>query len=91
MASSVGTGVDLSEDTKHLRIVGYLLGGRVNKGAFSIVHCGLEIKSGNVIAIKIINLNAVSRNFRDRFLPRELSNIKRFNHPSIIKVVVVLF
>jgi len=86
MASTNGTGLDLSEDIKHLRTVGYLLGGRVNKGAFSIVHCGLEMKSGNVVAIKIINLNAVSRNFRDRFLPRELSNIKRFNHPSIIKV-----
>lgn len=74
------------EDGAHLRKIGYLLGGRINSGAFSIVHCGLEVKSGDAVAIKVTDLKNVSGNFRRRFLPRELANIKRFNHPNIIKV-----
>jgi len=71
---------------KYLRNLGYLVGTKINSGSFSIIHYGIEIKSGNTVAIKIIDLENVSSNFRTRFLPRELTNIQKLNHPNIIKV-----
>ena len=73
-------------DSHFLRQMGYLLGGQINMGAFSTVHCGIQVSNADVVAIKIIDLKNVSLNFRTRFLPRELANLKRLNHPNIIKV-----
>jgi len=79
----------LPSESKFLRSQGFLLGDKINSGTFSIINCALRITDAEVVAVKIMDLRSSSLNFRKRFLPRELANIKRLDHPNIIKVSFV--
>ena len=71
-------------DLDLLKLKGYTIGKAINSGSFSVV-CKADLK-GKAIAVKIINLMKTSKDYKDKFLPRELYGLKKLEHPNIIKV-----
>lgn len=71
-------------DVDLLKKKGYTIGNALNSGSFSIV-CKAD-KSGQAVAVKIIDLNKTSIEVKKRFLPRELYTMNKLKHPNIIKI-----
>jgi len=75
-----------TSDLGFLREQGLLLGKLFNSGAFSELYHGIEIKSADVVAVKMMDLGLMNASFKARFLPREIENIRNLKHRNIIKV-----
>lgn len=61
----------------------------VGTGNYARVYRGLSA-AGKEVAIKSINLSKTSDNYRRKFLPRELTILRKINHPNIVKVFEIL-
>lgn len=46
----------------------------------------LRISDASKVAVKIIDLRTTTKDYRRRFLPREISNVASLHHPNIIRV-----
>lgn len=74
-----------SNDVKLLAIKGYTVGDPLNSGSFACV-CKATVK-GKAAAVKVIDLEKTSDDYRLKFLPRELYTMKKLSHPFVIQVL----
>lgn len=74
-----------SSDVKLLAIKGYTVGDPLNSGSFACV-CKATAK-GKAAAVKVIDLEKTSDDYRLKFLPRELYTMKKLSHPFVIQVL----
>jgi len=71
-------------DVKLLAIKGFTIGDALNSGSFACV-CKATYKSIPA-AVKVIDLEKTSDDYRLKFLPRELYTMKKLNHRYLIKI-----
>eukprot|EP01098_Paradermamoeba_levis_P003709 TRINITY_DN1659_c0_g1_i2.p1 TRINITY_DN1659_c0_g1~~TRINITY_DN1659_c0_g1_i2.p1 ORF type:complete len:354 (-),score=125.62 TRINITY_DN1659_c0_g1_i2:80-1141(-) len=63
----------------------YDFGKKLGSGAFSIVHEGINKKSGDRVAIKVVK-KAVLKGDDIITLKREVENLRKLDHPNILKL-----
>lgn len=56
-------------------------------GRYSKVITGHFVSNGTAVAIKMINTQKVTEEFRSKFLPREIECWKRLNHPHLVRIL----
>jgi serine kinase len=56
----------------------------IGKGSYSKVKEAFDLRESKLLAVKIIDCTQAPKDFRDRFLPRELKIWPTLNHPNII-------
>ncbi|KAK5984045.1 Testis-specific serine/threonine-protein kinase 4 [Trichostrongylus colubriformis] len=56
-------------------------------GRYSKVITGHFVSNGHAVAIKMINTQKVTEEFRSKFLPREIECWKRLNHPHLVRIL----
>ena len=75
----------LPNDVKLLAIKGYTVGDALNSGSFACV-CKATYKD-KPAAVKVIDLEKTSDDYRLKFLPRELYTIKKLKHRFLVRVI----
>ncbi|RWS07433.1 testis-specific serine/threonine-protein kinase 3-like protein [Dinothrombium tinctorium] len=68
---------------------GFTIGEKINFGSFAKVYKAKQIeKDGKekVIAVKVIDLDKTSTDYRQKFLPRELYTLRKVRHPSVVTI-----
>ena len=74
-----------SPEVKNLLLKkGFKIEERINFGSFSEVYKARQ--NGNKIAAKVIDLSKTSKEYRTKFLPRELYTLQKLRHPNIINI-----
>jgi len=68
---------------KIIQIGNWQLGERLGKGAFGTVYKGLDLRTGQFVAVKRIVKGAVD----GRTMMKEINFLKTFNHPNIVSYV----
>ena len=68
----------------------YKLGKTLGEGSFSKVKIGTNIKTGENVAIKIIDRGLVGGNKQEEQVQREITIMGRMNHPGLIRLHAVL-
>lgn len=76
----------LSDEEAELKKRGYSLGTSLGEGSYAKVKSAFAEKLKARVALKIIDRKRVPRDFREKFLPRELKIIAQVNHPNVIKM-----
>lgn len=87
---SSGKEVVMSDEEAELKKRGYCLGTYLGEGSYAKVKSAYSEKLQKRIAFKIINRKKVPRDFREKFLPRELKIIAIVDHPNVIKMYELL-
>lgn len=64
----------------------FLLGEELGRGAFGLVHKGIDLKSGDTVAIKQIALEGISSGSLQGVMG-EIELLKTLNHKNIVKYV----
>ncbi|KAK2167205.1 hypothetical protein LSH36_31g04036 [Paralvinella palmiformis] len=77
-------------DEEELSKRGYAVGSTIGEGTYAKVKRAKSEKLNKNIAIKIIDRRRAPGDFQFKFLPRELSVLKKVSHPNIIKVYEIL-
>ncbi|XP_031394603.1 CBL-interacting serine/threonine-protein kinase 9-like isoform X1 [Punica granatum] len=72
------------------RVGKYELGKTVGEGSFAKVKIAKNLESGDVFAIKILDLNHVLRHKMVEQIKREISTMKLIKHPNVIKIFEVM-
>ena len=72
-------------DTHKLANKGFVIGKPLNSGSFACVYTATF--NGEPAAVKVIDLEKTSEDYRLKFLPRELYTMKKFKHPHLIKIL----
>lgn len=78
---------ETSEDASMLKR--FKIAHLVGTGNYARVYRAYSL-AGKEVAVKSINLSKTSDNYRRKFLPRELTILKKVNHPSIVKIHEIL-
>ena len=65
---------------------GYKIEKMLNEGAFGQVYKGCNTKTGEEVAIKVMDLQAVGEKFKQKFLPRELTALVGIKHEHVIYI-----
>ncbi|PFX32489.1 testis-specific serine/threonine-protein kinase 3-like [Stylophora pistillata] len=74
-----------SEDTSMVLVpYGYVLGDSLGKGSYAVVKVAFSKKLRRQVAIKIIMKKKAPQDYITKFLPREITVMKRLKHPNII-------
>ncbi|NXG13898.1 TSSK6 kinase, partial [Grallaria varia] len=73
-------------EEKILGQLGYKLGHTLGEGSFSKVKAATSTKHKFPLAIKVVDRQRISRTVMHKFLPRELSIIRKVQHPNIVRV-----
>lgn len=73
-----------------VRIGNYYLGDTIGKGTFGKVKHAVHVKTGNRVAIKILNRQKIKSLDVAGKIRREIQNLKLFRHPHIIKLYQVI-
>lgn len=76
------------EEEEVLSRKGLTVGKRINYGSFSKVHKGTLY--GKDVAVKVIDLRLTSKEYKDKFLPRELEYLQKLRHPNIITIYKIV-
>ncbi|KAH7637751.1 testis-specific serine/threonine-protein kinase 4 [Dermatophagoides farinae] len=63
---------------------GYSVDKKLNEGAFGQVYKGSNTKTGELVAVKVMDLDKVGDKFKQKFLPRELAALIGIKHESVI-------
>jgi serine/threonine-protein kinase 11 len=64
----------------------YVLAGRLGRGSNGNVHLAIDCQTGRQVAAKAVHLDGA----RSLTLEREIRNMRRLNHPNIIRLLEVL-
>ncbi|RWR98965.1 Testis-specific serine/threonine-protein kinase 1-like protein [Dinothrombium tinctorium] len=67
-----------------LKKKGFTIGEKINFGSFSKVYRAKYNKKD--IAVKVIDLEKTSADYRNKFLPRELYTLRKLRHPNIVSI-----
>ncbi|XP_061858696.1 testis-specific serine/threonine-protein kinase 6-like [Colius striatus] len=70
--------------------LGYRLGQTLGEGSFSKVKAATSSKHKGPLAIKVLDRRQMSANIVYKFLPRELSIVRKIRHPNIVHVFDVI-
>ncbi|XP_014785365.1 testis-specific serine/threonine-protein kinase 2 [Octopus bimaculoides] len=87
--SKTGKASRFIEDSS-IEISGYKFGPTIGHGSYSKVKLGFSENERKKVAIKILDLNKIPAEFRDRFLPREIEIVQAVKHPNIANVFEIL-
>jgi serine kinase len=79
-----------SDDEAYLKKIGYTIGTTIGEGSYAKVKSAYSEKMQKRVAMKIINRKKAPKDFREKFLPRELKILKHINHPNCIKMFEVI-
>ncbi|PVD26798.1 hypothetical protein C0Q70_14477 [Pomacea canaliculata] len=79
-----------TDDEVYLKKLGYSLGTTIGEGSYAKVKSAYSEKLQKRVAMKIINRKKAPKDFREKFLPRELKVLKVVSHPNIIKLYEIL-
>ncbi|CAI9730873.1 testis-specific serine serine/threonine-protein kinase 1-like [Octopus vulgaris] len=74
------------DENEHLKKYGYTILSTLDEGSFAKVKEGYDENNKRKAAIKIIDERVVRKNFKVKFLPRELAIFPLLDHPNIIKL-----
>ncbi|KAM4775794.1 testis-specific serine/threonine-protein kinase 6 [Cyanocitta cristata] len=66
--------------------MGYRLGQTIGEGSFSKVKAATSNKYKGPLAIKVVDRQQASRAIAFKFLPREVSIMRKIQHPNIVRV-----
>ncbi|NXG91817.1 TSSK6 kinase, partial [Stercorarius parasiticus] len=66
--------------------LGYRLGHTLGEGTFSKVKAATSNKYKGPLAIKVVDRRRAPPAFKYKFLPRELSIVRKIRHPNIVRV-----
>ncbi|XP_078598734.1 testis-specific serine/threonine-protein kinase 3-like [Branchiostoma floridae x Branchiostoma japonicum] len=77
-------------DEDVLQKYGYRLGVTLGDGSYGCVKRAFSVRLEKDVAVKIINKRVASKDFLQRFLPRELAIVQRLQHPNIVKVYQII-
>lgn len=69
-----------------LNELGYKLGQTLGEGSFSKVKAATSTKHKDTLAIKVVDRRRAPPAFVYKFLPRELSILRRIRHPNIVHI-----
>lgn len=83
MRDAQETAID-AEVLKRYRIIAL-----IGTGNYGRVYKALT-NSNKELAVKAINFNKISDHYRQKFLPRELTILKRLSHPNICKIYEII-
>lgn len=89
-AESKGSKVTRFIEDSSIEISGYKFGPTIGHGSYSKVKLGFSENERKKVAIKIIDLNKIPAEFRDRFLPREIEIVQAVKHPNIANVFEII-
>ena len=73
-----------SDDEVYLKKLGYSIGSTIGEGSYAKVKSAFSEKLQKRVAMKIINKRSAPKNFKEKFLPRELKCMKSINHKGCI-------
>lgn len=86
-SSSKKEGIELDEKTKAVfERKGYRVTDKISEGAFGKVYKAKLISSGELSAVKVMDLDKMDKKVAEEFLPRELQIVAQLKHPSILNV-----
>ncbi|NXV73968.1 TSSK6 kinase, partial [Atlantisia rogersi] len=78
------------EGEKLLCELGYKLGPTLGEGRFSKVKAATSNKHKGPLAIKVVDWHRAPTAFVYKFLPRELSIVRKIRHPNIVRIVELI-
>eukprot|EP01117_Protostelium_nocturnum_P012923 TRINITY_DN4783_c0_g3_i1.p1 TRINITY_DN4783_c0_g3~~TRINITY_DN4783_c0_g3_i1.p1 ORF type:complete len:520 (-),score=183.32 TRINITY_DN4783_c0_g3_i1:28-1587(-) len=79
-----------SKSSKILRIGNFRLGKTVGVGSFGKVKIAEHVVTGHKVAVKILNRKKIKTLRMDLKIKREITNMKLFRHPHIIRLYEVI-
>lgn len=77
--------MSLTDEEAELKKRGYNLGTLIGEGSYAKVKSAHSEKNQKRVAVKIINKKKAPKDFREKFLPRELAIHIKLEHPNIVK------
>ena len=86
MAHGTSDRLIVTTEEAELRRRGYTLGSTLGEGSYAKVKAALADKENKRVAIKIINQRKAPRDFRERFLPRELDILQSIRHDNLVNM-----
>ena len=89
----MSTGKDvvvMTDEEAELKKRGYDIGTALGEGSYAKVKSAFSQKLQKRVAIKIINKKKAPKDFREKFLPRELKIFALMDHQNIVKMYEVM-
>lgn len=77
--------MSLTDEEAELQKRGYSLGTLIGEGSYAKVKSAHSEKNQKRVAVKIINKKRAPKDFREKFLPRELAIHVKLEHPNIVR------
>lgn len=65
---------------------GYQVEWKISEGAFGQVYTAKNMKRNEVDAVKVMDLNKLSENFKSKFLTREIMTLIKVRHPYVLRI-----
>jgi serine/threonine protein kinase len=75
---------------KTKRVGKYELKETLGKGNFSKVKRSVNVETGEIHAIKIVNISSVEKEGLEKQVKREISVLKSIKHPNVVQMIEVL-
>ena len=82
--------VVMSDEEAELKKRGYDVGTSLGEGSYAKVKSAFSQKLQKRVALKIINKKKAPRDFREKFLPRELKIFAQMDHINIIRMYEIM-
>lgn len=76
----------VTTEEAELKKRGYNLGSTLGEGSYAKVKSAFADKENKKVAIKIINQRRAPKDFRERFLPRELDILHTIRHNNLVNM-----
>ena len=65
---------------------GFKVENKLGQGSYGVVYKAMLIQTGQLAAIKVINLKSISKKSREKYLTREIETLIKSHHPNLINV-----
>ena len=78
-----------NSNNNHKKLIQFILGKKLGKGAFAIVRLATHIKTNEIVAIKILEKKKLKENDKIR-LNREIKILKKVRHRNIVNLYNVI-
>ena len=86
MANGTSERLIVTTEEAELKRRGYTLGSTLGEGSYAKVKAAFADKENRKVAIKIINQRKAPKDFRERFLPRELDILQSIRHDNLVNM-----